>query len=86
MCKNVRTLAFKCARNFILRHVNKQMKGVVDVVRFNRKWVMGAEDRYSLNIHYRESKHSDTQSYCPVYYPDQSNGHKLVVYKVCVIV
>lgn len=50
----------------------------MDVVRFNRKWVMGAEDRYSLNIDYRQSKHSDTQSYCPVYYPDQSNGDKLV--------
>lgn len=24
---------------------NKQMKGVVDVVGFNRKWVMGPEDR-----------------------------------------
>lgn len=43
------------------------MKGVVDVVGFNRKWVMGAEDTYPLNIDYRQSKHSDRQSHCPVY-------------------
>lgn len=43
------------------------MKGVVDVVGFDRKWVMGAKERYPLNIDYTQSKHSDTQSHCPVY-------------------
>lgn len=42
------------------------MEGVVDVVGFNRKWVMG-EDRYPLNIDCTQSKYSDTQSHCPVY-------------------
>lgn len=43
------------------------MKGVVDVVGFNRKWVMGAEDRYPLNADYTQFKDSGTQSHCPVH-------------------
>ncbi len=43
------------------------MKGVEDVVGFNRKWLMGAEDIYPLNTNYTQFEHSDTQSHCPVH-------------------